>query len=70
LQTVVTQLLLNVPSLGSVRDLLPNAALGQIVPVGPGIGITMATATAVAVLIGWAVIPATVGAWRTRMRDA
>jgi hypothetical protein len=70
LQTVVTQILLNVSSLGGVRDVLPTAALGQIVPVGNNAGVTMATGVAVAVLVGWAVIPAAVGAWRTRVRDA
>lgn len=69
-QTVFTQLILNVTSLGSLRDLLPNAALGQLVPAGPGVGVTMATGVAVAVLAGWAVILAAVGAWRTRTRDA
>lgn len=70
LETVATQLILNVGSLGSVRDILPNAALGQLVPSGPGVGVTMATGIAVAVLVGWVVIPATIGAWRTRVRDA
>jgi ABC-type transport system involved in multi-copper enzyme maturation permease subunit len=70
LQTVVTQILLNVSSLGAVRDVLPNAALGQIIPVGVHADVTMATGIAVAVLVGWAVVPATVGAWRTRVRDA
>jgi ABC-type transport system involved in multi-copper enzyme maturation permease subunit len=70
LETVLTQILLNVTSLGSVRDLLPNAALGQLVPEGANAGVAMATGVAVAVLIGWAVLPAVVGAWRTRVRDA
>ena len=69
-ETVVTQILVNVSSLGSARDILPNAALGQLVPSGSGVGVTMATGVAVAVLAGWAVIPAAVGAWRTRVRDA
>jgi hypothetical protein len=70
-QTVATQLLINVTSLGSVRNVLLTPALGQLIPVGPNIaGITMATGTAVIVLIGWAVIPAALGAWRTRVRDA
>jgi ABC-type transport system involved in multi-copper enzyme maturation permease subunit len=67
-QTVATQLILNVTSLGAVRDLLPNSALGQLVPVGPNAGVTMATG--VAVLAGWALIPAAVAAWRTETRDA
>lgn len=70
LETVLTQILLNVTSLGAIRDVLPNAALGQIVPAGDNAGVTMATGVAVAVLVGWALIPAAVGAWRTRVRDA
>ncbi len=70
LETVVTQLLLNVTSLGSARDLLPNVALGQLVPAGDGLGVTMTTGVAIAVLAGWALIPAAVGAWRTRVKDA
>jgi hypothetical protein len=70
-QTVATQLLLNVTSLGSARNVLLTPALGQLIPVGPNIaGIAMATGTAVIVLICWAVIPAALGAWRTRVRDA
>jgi ABC-type transport system involved in multi-copper enzyme maturation permease subunit len=69
-ETVVTQILLNVKSLGAVRDLLPTAALGQIVPAGDNAGVAMATGVAVAVLVGWAIVPAVVGAWRTQVRDA
>ena len=70
LETVLTQLLMNVTSLGSARDALPNAALGQIVPAGANAGVSMATGIAVAVLSAWAVVPAAIGAWRTRVRDA
>ena len=70
LETVFTQLILNVSSLGAVRDLLPNAALGQLVPAGSGAGVTMTAGVATTVLVGWAVIPTVVGAWRTRTRDA
>jgi ABC-type transport system involved in multi-copper enzyme maturation permease subunit len=69
-ETVFTQIVANVSSLGSVRDLLPNAALGGLVPVGSGIGVTMTTGVAIAVLAGWAVLPAALGAWRTRVKDA
>ena len=69
-QLVATQILLTVTSLGSVRQLLLTSALGQTVPVGHGIGVAMSTATAVVVLAGWALIPALVGAWRTRVMDA
>jgi hypothetical protein len=69
-ETVFTQLILNVGSLGAARDALPNAALGQLVPAGSGIGVTMATGIAIAVLAGWALIPAALGAWRTEVKDA
>jgi ABC-type transport system involved in multi-copper enzyme maturation permease subunit len=69
-QTVATQLLLNVSSLGSARDGLLTASLGQLMPVRGGVDIPMATGVAVAVLAGWLVIPAAVGAWRTRTQDA
>jgi hypothetical protein len=69
--TVATQLLLQVNSLGSIRDGVLSAALGQLAPVGGTVlGITMATGTAVAVLAGWLVIPAALGAWRTVTKDA
>lgn len=69
-ETIFTQILLGVTSLGSARDGLLNAALGQIVPAGANAGVTMATGVAVAVLAAYALIPAAVGAWRTRIRDA
>lgn len=69
-QTVATQLILNVVSLGAIRDLLPNSALGQLVPVGPNAGVAMSALVAIAVLVGWAVIPTVAGAWRTITQDA
>jgi hypothetical protein len=70
LMTIVTQLLLNVSSLGSVRDALITPALGQLIPVGANAGIAMATGVAVAVLAGWALIPTAIAAWRTNTLDA
>jgi ABC-type transport system involved in multi-copper enzyme maturation permease subunit len=70
-QTVATQLILNVSSLGSVRDGLLNASLSQVYPFrGFADGVTMATAVAVAVLASWWTIPTALGAWRTRTQDA
>jgi hypothetical protein len=69
-QFVATSILVNVGSLGSVRNVLLTPALAQLVPVGPGVGVAMSTATAVIVLTGWALVPALVGAWRTKARDA
>lgn len=69
-QLVATQILLNIVSLGSVRDALITPALGQLAPVQSHTGVIMATGLAVAVLAGWALLPALTGAWRTRVRDA
>ncbi|HET8978042.1 MAG TPA: hypothetical protein VFN87_07780 [Solirubrobacteraceae bacterium] len=69
-QTIVSQLLLNAGSLGSVRDLLLPASLGQLAPMPAGIPFTVSTGAAIAVVVGWAAVPAAVGAWRTRAQDA
>ena len=68
--TIVTQLLLNVTSLGSARDALVTPALGQLMPVQSPTALTMATGVAVAVIAAWAVLPAALGAWRTVRQDA
>lgn len=69
-EMVATPIILNISSLGSVRDLPLTAALGQVAPYNAGTGVTMSIAVAVAILVGWAVVPAAIGAWRTRRRDA
>ncbi len=69
-EAVVTPLLINVSSLGAARDVLLTPALGQLIPIGSGLGVVMATGIAVAVLTGWTLIPALAGAWRTTTRDA
>ena len=69
-QLLATQLLLNVVSLGSARDGLLTPAVSQLAPFDLGIGVTMATGVAIAVLVGWLLIPAAAGAWRTQTRDA
>jgi hypothetical protein len=69
-QVLATGLLLNVTSLGAARDGLLTAAASQVAPFDFGIGVTMASGVAVAVLAGWLVVPAAVGAWRTSTRDA
>jgi len=70
-QTVVTQVLAGVPSLGSARDALVLPALSTRMPLGaPYDGIAMSAVTAVVILACWAVVPTLLGAWRTRVRDA
>jgi hypothetical protein len=70
LQTLVTQLLLNVPSLGSARDALLNLSLAQLIPAGHAFDIRFASSTAVIVILAWAVVPAAIGAWRCKTQDA
>lgn len=70
-QTVATQLLLHIQSLGAARDWLLTAALGQLMPLpGSLAGITMATGLAITVLVAWALVPTLVGSWRTQTTDA
>jgi len=69
-QLLVTELLVNVTSLGSARDALLTPAAGQLAPFDAGTGVTMATGVAIAVLVGWLAVPALAGAWRTQTRDA
>jgi hypothetical protein len=69
-QTVATQLLLNIPSLGGARDGLLTAALSQIAPFDFTDGLTMTTTVAVVVVVAWLAVPAALGAWRTSTRDA
>jgi hypothetical protein len=69
-QAIVTEMLLGVSSLGSARDGLLTPALSQLAPFNINTGVTMASGVAVAVAIGWLLVPAAVGAWRTSTRDA
>jgi hypothetical protein len=68
--TVVTRILLNASSLGSVRDGLLTASLSQIAPIPRDIPFIVGSGAAVAVVVAWAVVPTAAGAWRTRTRDA
>ncbi len=71
-QAILTNILVNVGSLGGVRSVLLTPALDHLLPVsgGPDISVPMATAVAVLVVAAWTVIPQTIGAWRTRTVDA
>jgi hypothetical protein len=56
--------------LGEARSLLPSVALnriGDLPSVVPGLHVALGTA--IAVLIGWAAVALTAGAWRTRTRE-
>ncbi|MFZ0376227.1 MAG: hypothetical protein WAL38_00220 [Solirubrobacteraceae bacterium] len=69
-QAIVTEALLGVTSLGSVRDGLLTPALSQLAPFKIDTGVAMASSVAVAVALAWLLVPAAVGAWRTQTRDA
>ena len=72
-QAILTNLLVNVSSLGSVRDMLLTPALSNLEPLNLGSSdnpVIMATGVAVVVICAWLAIPQLVGAWRTRTRDA
>ena len=72
-QAIVTNILVNVSSLGSVRDALLTPALSNLAPLNFGSSdnsVVMATGIAVVVICAWLLIPQLAGAWRTRARDA
>jgi ABC-type transport system involved in multi-copper enzyme maturation permease subunit len=70
-QAILTNLLVNVRPLGSVRDALLTPALQQLMPVkGDRLDVVMAVGIAVLVICAWLVIPQALGAWRTQARDA
>ena len=69
-QLVASPLLLNISSLGDVRDGVLSGALMQLIPINVRPDVTMGTAVAIAVMVAWSVVPLAVGAWRTRTRDA
>jgi hypothetical protein len=70
-QTVATQLLLNVPALGSARDGLITPALAELNPFSAHFSdVRMATGIAVIVVACWTIVPTVVGAWRTQTQDA
>jgi ABC-type transport system involved in multi-copper enzyme maturation permease subunit len=71
-QLVLSPLLVQSVSLGSIRNGLLDGAVLFLKP-GPASGaptITMSVTVAVLVLCGWLMVLPTLGAWRTRTRDA
>jgi hypothetical protein len=72
----LTPLVLAISFLGVGRELVPGAGLGKLEPAAFGESIRqaaripMSVSAAVAVLVGWLVVPLVVGAWRTATRDA
>ncbi|HTD08299.1 MAG TPA: ABC transporter permease subunit [Solirubrobacteraceae bacterium] len=77
-QLIASRILENIESLGSSRRLILSQAVTHFSPIfvgdhhGPrgGATVTMSTATAVIVSLGWIVVFLALGAWRTRTMDA
>jgi hypothetical protein len=70
---VATPVLMNLELLGPVREGLAVVALDSLAPAALFEGdpaVPMSVATAVAVVLAWAAVPLTLGAWRTCTRDA
>jgi hypothetical protein len=70
---VATPVLMNLGSLGWVREGLAVVALERLAPAALFEGdpaVPMSLAAAVVVLLAWAAVPLALGAWRTRTRDA
>jgi hypothetical protein len=73
LQLVVMPFLLQIKTLGSLRELLPVAATERLAPAVLFDGsatVAMSASSAVAVLAAWMVLALGAGAWRTWTRDA
>jgi hypothetical protein len=72
-QLVATPLLVQIKTLGSLREGLSAAAVARLQPdalVHNGPQVSMSLAAAVVVIIAWATVPLALGAWRTATRDA
>jgi hypothetical protein len=66
-------LLLQIGTLGSLRQLLPVAATERVAPSAlfdGGVAVPMSLSVAVAVIAVWVIMPLAAGAWRTFTRDA
>ncbi len=72
----LTPILASVPSLGSVRELVPGVGLENLAPsaiaseIRQGPSIPMSVHTITAVLLVWALAALALGAWRDTRRDA
>jgi hypothetical protein len=72
-QLVLTPFLMQIHTLGSLRELLPVAATERLAPAALFDGsptVPMSVSSAVMVLAAWMLVPLAVGAWRTWSRDA
>jgi hypothetical protein len=72
-QLVLMPFLLQMKTLGSLRELLPVAATERVAPSAlfdGGVTVPMSLSAAIAVIAAWAILSLAVGAWRTSTRDA
>jgi hypothetical protein len=72
-QLVLLPILLQMGTLGSLRELLPVAATDRVAPSAlfdGGVIVPMSLSVAIAVLAAWTIVPLAAGAWRTCTRDA
>lgn len=67
-----SRLLEHMSSLGAMRQLLASSAVDRFLPAMGGAPrtVSMSALTAALVLVGWAVVVAAAGAWKTVTRDA
>lgn len=72
-QIVATPLLVDIKTLGSLREVLAGAGLGRLQPdalFNGGPTVPMSLAAALVVIVAWTIVPLALGAWRTVKRDA
>jgi hypothetical protein len=72
-QIVAAPVLLQIKTLGSLREGLVAAATDRVAPAALFEGspkVSISIAAAVLVIAAWTVVPLAVGAWRTCTRDA
>jgi hypothetical protein len=72
-QIVAAPVLLEIKTLGSLREGLLGAASGRLAPAALFEGsptVAMSLSAAALVVIAWTVVPLAIGAWRTCTRDA
>jgi hypothetical protein len=70
---VAMPLLMQISSLGFVREGLLGAATDRLEPaavLGKGAPVSMSLGAAILVIAAWALVPLAAGAWRTQTRDA
>jgi hypothetical protein len=73
LELAVMPVLLQIRTLGSLRELLPVVATDALAPSAlfdGDVAVPTSVSVAVAVIAAWTLVPLAAGAWRTCKRDA